>query len=80
MKKLLAGFVSFAAVLTIGSFTASYSPQADHGRPPAPQRPDLTYNIGDTPAPAENRGDTWSADGDTGSSAYNKGDTPAPQA
>ncbi|WP_257208500.1 hypothetical protein [Bacillus mycoides] len=29
-------FISFAAVLTIGSFTESYTSQADHGRPPAP--------------------------------------------
>lgn len=41
MKKILMGFVSFAAILTIGSFTESYTPQADHGRPPAPQRPDF---------------------------------------
>ncbi|OUB35634.1 hypothetical protein BK708_04295 [Bacillus thuringiensis serovar yunnanensis] len=40
MKKVLMGVVSFAAVLTIGSFTESYTSQADHGRPPAPQRPD----------------------------------------
>ncbi|WP_176543075.1 hypothetical protein [Bacillus cereus] len=36
MKKVLIGFFSFAAVLTIGSFAESYTSQADHGRPPAP--------------------------------------------
>ncbi|EOO23485.1 hypothetical protein ICM_05643 [Bacillus cereus BAG1X2-3] len=36
MKKVLMGFVSFAAVLTIGGFAESYTSQADHGRPPAP--------------------------------------------
>ncbi|MED2486521.1 hypothetical protein P4120_00395 [Bacillus thuringiensis] len=61
MKKVLMGFVSFAAVLTIGSFAESYTSQADHGRPPAPQRPDLAhgdhggapaYDHGRPPAPA----------------------------
>ncbi|MCU4770744.1 MULTISPECIES: hypothetical protein [Bacillus cereus group] len=62
MKKVLMGFVSFAAVLTIGSFTESYTSQADHGRPPAPQRPDyisvdgrtglVTLDHGRPPAPA----------------------------
>ncbi|WOA60680.1 hypothetical protein [Bacillus mycoides] len=62
MKKIVMGFISFAAVLTIGSFTESYTPQADHGRPPAPQRPDfisvdgntelVTLDHGRPPAPA----------------------------
>ncbi|MFA2561946.1 hypothetical protein ABR780_26435 [Bacillus cereus] len=62
MKKVLMGFVSFAAVLTIGSFAESYTSQADHGRPPAPQRPDyssvdgstrlVTLDHGRPPAPA----------------------------
>ncbi|MED3541867.1 hypothetical protein ABEX53_29965 [Bacillus toyonensis] len=62
MKKVLMGFVSFAAVLTIGGFAESYTSQADHGRPPAPQRPDyisvdgstglVTLDHGRPPAPA----------------------------
>ncbi|KAA6457671.1 MULTISPECIES: hypothetical protein [Bacillus] len=62
MKKIVMGFISFAAVLTIGSFTESYTSQADHGRPPAPQRPDyisadgntglVTLDHGRPPAPA----------------------------
>ncbi|HDR7717952.1 hypothetical protein VSY18_10890 [Bacillus albus] len=42
MKKLLMGFFGFSAVLTIGSFTESFTSQADHGRPPAP-----AYEYGD---------------------------------
>ncbi|MBJ8054877.1 hypothetical protein JDS87_23730 [Bacillus cereus] len=48
MKKVLMGFFSFAAVLTIGSFTESYTSQADHGRPPAPQRPDYISSYENT--------------------------------
>lgn len=64
MKKVLIGFFSFAAVLTIGSFTESFSSQADHGRPPAPQRPDYISNVADfdhgrPPAPAYEYGDTY---------------------
>ena len=47
MKKVLIGFFSFVAVLTIGSFTESFTSQADHGRPPAPQRPDYISNVAD---------------------------------
>ncbi|WP_242222612.1 hypothetical protein [Bacillus cereus group sp. BfR-BA-01380] len=98
MKKLLIGF---AAVLTIGNVSVSYSQQADHGRPPAPKNPDLAYmtwspaydhgrppmlanadgNHGDTPAPADNKGDTPTPQrpdlahthGETWSPAYNIG-------
>ncbi|MBE5092072.1 hypothetical protein IGI03_29345 [Bacillus thuringiensis] len=73
MKKVLMGFVSFAAVLTVGSFTESYTSQADHGRPPAPQRPDyissyenvygnagmITLDHGTPPAPAYEYGDNY---------------------
>ncbi|MEF7559011.1 hypothetical protein [Bacillus thuringiensis] len=57
MKKLPMGFFGFSAVLTIGSFTESFTSQADHGRPPAPQRPDYISNVADfdhgrPPAPA----------------------------
>lgn len=43
------GTVSFIAVLGIGTFTDSYSSQADHGRPPALQIPDYapTYSVDD---------------------------------
>ncbi|PFJ16504.1 hypothetical protein COI89_10865 [Bacillus cereus] len=59
MKKILIGFVSFATVLVIGSFTESYSPQADHGRPPAPAKPDFALvNF---------------ADGNTGVAAFDHG-------
>lgn len=66
MKKVLMGFVSFAAVLTIGSFTESYTSQADHGRPPAPQRPDYISSY-------ENTGD-----GNTGLVSFDHGRPPAP--
>ncbi|HDX9530012.1 hypothetical protein P4388_29645 [Bacillus thuringiensis] len=78
MKKVLIGFFSFSAVLTIGSFTESYISQADHGRPPAPQRPDyissyenvygnagmITLDHGRPPAPAYEYGDTHIAHGE----------------
>lgn len=66
MKKVLMGFVSFAAVLTIGSFTESYTSQADHGRPPAPQRPDYISSY-------ENMDD-----GNTGLVSFDHGRPPAP--
>ena len=62
-----------AGVLSFGASTLSESKQAGHrdypvskddvkqyaahGDTPAPQRPNLAYNIGDTPAPANNKGD-----------------------
>ncbi|ARJ25751.1 hypothetical protein EXW35_32030 (plasmid) [Bacillus mycoides] len=62
MKKIVMGFIGFAVALTIGSFTESFTSQADHGRPPAPQRPDfisvdgntelVTLDHGRPPAPA----------------------------
>ncbi|MDA2450887.1 MULTISPECIES: hypothetical protein [Bacillus] len=78
MKKVLMGFVSFAAVLTIGSFTESYTSQADHGRPPVPQRPDyissyenvygnagmITLDHGRPPAPAYEYGDNYIGHGE----------------
>lgn len=66
------GFVSFAAVLTIGSFTESYSQLADHGRPPAPQRPDATsnYELMNLSVNA--------ADGKTGLITFDHGRPPAP--
>ncbi|MEB9551876.1 hypothetical protein P4J60_27795 [Bacillus cereus] len=66
MKKVLIGFFSFAAVLTIGSFAESYTSQADHGRPPAPQRPDYVSSY-------ENK-----AHGNTGVVALDHGRPPAP--
>lgn len=60
------GFVSFAAVLTIGGFAESYTSQADHGRPPAPQRPDYVSSY-------ENN-----AHGNTGVVALDHGRPPAP--
>ncbi|EJP81436.1 hypothetical protein [Bacillus cereus] len=66
MKKVLMGFVSFAAVLTIGSFAESNTSQADHGRPPAPQRPDYVSSY-------ENK-----AHGNTGVVALDHGRPPAP--
>ncbi|PEE11080.1 hypothetical protein CN331_17680 [Bacillus cereus] len=66
MKKVLMGFVSFAAVLTIGSFTESYTSQADHGRPPAPQRPDYISSYENTD------------DGNTGLVSFDHGRPPAP--
>ncbi|MGH0592315.1 MULTISPECIES: Phr family secreted Rap phosphatase inhibitor [Bacillus] len=45
MKKLFIGFISFAAALAIGTFSISYSSQADHGRPPAPQKPDFVQSV-----------------------------------
>ncbi|MGQ0453322.1 hypothetical protein ACT4UM_12145 [Bacillus sp. SS-TM] len=74
MKRVLMGFVSFAAVLTIGSFTESYTSQADHGRPPAPQRPDLAYGEEHT-----NGISKLEAHGDHGGApAYDHGRPPAP--
>ncbi|MGE6553194.1 hypothetical protein ACQKFK_31045 [Bacillus mycoides] len=67
MKKIVWGFMSFAAVLTIGSFAESYASQADHGRPPAPQRPDADTNISGS-----------SADGNTGLVTLDHGRPPAP--
>ncbi|AIK39598.1 MULTISPECIES: hypothetical protein [Bacillus] len=49
MKKLKA-----VLLLTVTSFGLLSMAEGDT---PAPQRPDLVYNIGDTPAPAYNRGD-----------------------
>ena len=66
MKKVLIGFFSFAAVLTIGSFAESYTSQANHGRPPAPQRPDYVSSY-------ENK-----AHGNTGVVALDHGRPPAP--
>ncbi|MDM5189884.1 Phr family secreted Rap phosphatase inhibitor [Bacillus sp. DX4.1] len=64
------------------------------GDTPAPQRPDLAYNVGDTPAPTYSEGHTGgiskleehgdyggapaNADGNTGSPAYDHGRPPAP--
>ncbi|MEB8704473.1 hypothetical protein ACQKNT_27750 [Bacillus cereus] len=73
MKKVLMGLFSFSAVLTIGIFAESYTSQADHGRPPAPQRPDytssyenvygnagmITLDHGRPPAPAYEYGDNY---------------------
>ncbi|PEP59969.1 MULTISPECIES: Phr family secreted Rap phosphatase inhibitor [Bacillus] len=78
--------LSVIGIVSVG-LHSSFTYQAGHADTPAPQRPDLALNIGDTPAPAdnkgdcggspaENRGDTWSpshAHGDTGSPAYNHG-------
>ncbi|MED2037549.1 hypothetical protein P4V58_09990 [Bacillus wiedmannii] len=72
MKKVLIGFFSFAAVLTIGSFTESFTSQADHGRPPAPQRPDYISSYENVNV----SGNT--ADGNTGLVALDHGRPPAP--
>ncbi|SFC85279.1 hypothetical protein SAMN04488168_110145 [Bacillus sp. 491mf] len=84
MKKLLIGFVGFAAVLTIGNVSFSYSQQADHGRPPAPQNPDLAYT---TWSPAYDHGRPpmlANAHGDHGGSGSisteGEADLPTPQA
>ncbi|MED1380941.1 hypothetical protein EXW59_00070 (plasmid) [Bacillus mycoides] len=72
MKKIVWGVMSFAAVLTIGSFTESYSSQADHGRPPAPQRPDFISSHEYTNISGN------SAHGDTGLVTLDHGRPPAP--
>lgn len=80
MKKLLIGFVGFAAVLTIGNVSVSYSQQADHGRPPAPKKPDLAYT---TWSPAYDHGRPpmlANAEGDTPAPSYSHADLPTPQA
>ncbi|PGX11815.1 hypothetical protein [Bacillus sp. AFS033286] len=72
MKKIVLGLISFVAVLTIGSFTESYTSQADHGRPPAPQRPDFISSN-------ENANISGiSADGNTGLVTLDHGRPPAP--
>ncbi|PFK47120.1 Phr family secreted Rap phosphatase inhibitor [Bacillus cereus] len=61
MKKIsgLATVIAITGILTIGfsTFTQSshYLNRGDTGG--APVRPDLVYNVGDTPAPAYNKGD-----------------------
>ena len=61
------------------------SPSYGHADTPAPQKPDLTYNIGDTWSPADNRGDggspSYTEHGDGGGIINNEehGDTPSPQ-
>ncbi|PHB21072.1 Phr family secreted Rap phosphatase inhibitor [Bacillus pseudomycoides] len=47
----LAGIMTFS-VNNIPGFST-----LNKGDTPAPQRPDLALNIGDTPSPADNRGD-----------------------
>ncbi|PEM32557.1 hypothetical protein COF81_12865 [Bacillus pseudomycoides] len=53
MKKLKA-----VLLLTVTSFGLLSMAEGDT---PAPQRPGLVYNIGDTPAPAYNKGDSGGA-------------------
>lgn len=48
--------LSIIGIVSVG-LNSSFTYQAGHADFPAPQRPDLAYNIGDTPAPADNKGD-----------------------
>ena len=63
MKKVLIGFLVFCC-FNYWKFYRIFTSQADHGRPPAPQRPDYISNVADfdhgrPPAPAYEYGDTY---------------------
>ncbi|PEK60777.1 Phr family secreted Rap phosphatase inhibitor [Bacillus pseudomycoides] len=49
--------LSVIGIVSVG-LHSSFTYQAGHADTPAPQRPDLALNIGDTPAPTDNGGDT----------------------
>ncbi|KEK24937.1 hypothetical protein [Bacillus gaemokensis] len=50
--------ITLASILLLGFNNSLTNQSLNIGETGAPQRPNLTYNIGDTPAPAEARGDT----------------------
>ncbi|WP_459500597.1 Phr family secreted Rap phosphatase inhibitor [Bacillus sp. C1] len=79
--KLAVVGLAFAGIVSLGLNSFIGSQQAGEADLPAPTRPDLAYNIGDTPAPIDNRGDGGAPSnlyGDYPAPAYNKGDGGAP--
>ncbi|PFJ09341.1 hypothetical protein COD67_04730 [Bacillus cereus] len=62
----LVGIVSFG-------LSSSFTQQAGHADTPAPQRPDLAFNKGDTWSPSYAHGNTGIVSNEA------EGDTPAPQ-
>ncbi|PEM71259.1 Phr family secreted Rap phosphatase inhibitor [Bacillus pseudomycoides] len=48
--------VALVGIVSVG-LNSSFSQQANHGDVPAPQRPDLVYNVEDGGAPSNLHGD-----------------------
>ncbi|MGG3528148.1 Phr family secreted Rap phosphatase inhibitor [Bacillus pseudomycoides] len=48
--------IALVGIVSVG-LNSSFSQQANHGDVPAPQRPDLAYNVGNGGAPSNFYGD-----------------------